>query len=345
MTNQNDGLKYYTQDAINQIYPLTVLQVKIAHPGHSTPWLVIAVWCSPSCCRVTVPSCRTKEGAPSTPLSMGALPGTTSYLSLLCNRDSRSPHCVNYASTSQHLLTSCSSKLPEDNKSSSVYLHLKRRPALTSSKTSQSHHRIVSTTQWVYNFYSASHRCKERGWGPHFSESGTDFFFFGAKLRKNFEQGWLGGGGRGGWLRSKACKFLASGPNQPRGPRRGGETSASFLNWSHWDPQGSPRRTRRKALKIWPRGSDKELSGEKAKEKKDGFGGEKHREQRGTVGGEEPVEADQGETRKVGSFSEGASRQHCVPVKRQSRKDWHDQLSNPCNMSDDVLNRPSTGVS
>lgn len=44
MTNQNDGLKYYTQDAINQIYPLTVLQVKIAqNPGHSTPWLVIAV--------------------------------------------------------------------------------------------------------------------------------------------------------------------------------------------------------------------------------------------------------------------------------------------------------------
>lgn len=109
------------------------------------------------------------------------------------------------------------------------------------------------------------------------------------------------------WLRSKASKFLASGPNQPRGPRRGGETSASFLNWSHRDPQGSPRRTRRKAIKIWPCGSDKELGGKKAEKKKDGFWGKKQREQTGrTVGGEEPVEADQGETwetRRVGLFS------------------------------------------
>lgn len=123
-----------------------------------------------------------------------------------------------------------------------------------------------------------------KGMGPTFLRKWNRFFFFlEPSSDKNFEQGWVGGR-EGGWLRSKACKFLASGPNQPRGPRRGGETSASFLNWSHWDPQGSPRRTHRKAIKIWPCGSDKELGGKKAKKKKDGFGGEKQKEQRGTVG-------------------------------------------------------------
>lgn len=152
-------------------------QQETQNPGHHTPWLVIVVLCSPSCCRVTVPSCRTKEGAPSTQLSMGTLPGTTSYLSPLCNRDSRSPHRVNYASTSQQLLTSCSTKLPEDRKSSSVYLHLKRQRALTSSKTSQSRHKIVSATQWVYNFYSLS-QVQRKGMGPRLLRKWNRSFFF-----------------------------------------------------------------------------------------------------------------------------------------------------------------------
>lgn len=240
---------------------------------------------------------------------MRGLLGTTSYLSFLCNRGRHhppSPCCVNYASTSQQLITSSSARPPEDHEFSSVYLHLKRQRALTSSKTSQSQ-KIVITTQWVYNFYWVSHRCRGKGWGPHFAESGTDFFFlfFWTQALTKTLSGVVVVGRR--WLRSKASKFLASGPNQPRGPRRGGETSASFLNWSHWDPQGSPRRTRRKAIKIWPCGSDKELGGKKAEKKKDGFWGKKQREQRGrTVGGEEPVEADQGETwetRRVGLFS------------------------------------------
>lgn len=40
-----------------------------------------------------------------------------------------------------------------------------------------------------------------------------------------------------------------------RAKKRGGEASASFLNWSHRDPQGSPRRTCRKVIKIWRCGS------------------------------------------------------------------------------------------
>lgn len=162
--------------------------------------------------------------------------------------------------------------------------------------------------------------------GASISQKVEQNFFFPSPIEpssdKNFEQRW---GWWRGWLRSKACKFLASGPNQPRGPRRGGETSASLLNWSHWDPQGSPRRTRRKAIKIWPCGSDERLGGEKA-EKKDCFGGERaaQKEQRGTARG------DQGETRRVGSSSEGASRRHRrVPAKNQSSEDRHYQLSKP----------------
>lgn len=51
-------------------------------------------------------------------------------------------------------------------------------------------------------------------------------------------------------------------------------------------------------------------------------GGGGDRENRGeTMGGEEPVEADQGETRKtrgVGSFTKGAPRHCCEPAKNRS---------------------------
>lgn len=246
--------------------------------------------------------------------------------------------------TSQQLLTSCSSKLPEDQKSSSVYLHLKRRFALTSSKRSQSCHRLLVPPSGFTKLLLGLSQVQRKGMGPTFLRKWSRFFFFRAKLStKTLSRG--GGGLRGGWLRSKACKFLASGPNQPRGPRRGGETSASFLNWSHWDPQGSPRRTHRKAIKIWPCGSDEELGG-KRQRRKTVSGGEKQKEQKGTVGGEEPVKADQGETRetrRVGSFSESASRHGYVPAK--SREDWCYQLSNQGYTSGDVLNQSTTGVS
>ena len=133
----------------------------------------------------------------------------------------------------------------------------------------------------LQNFSSVSHRCREKGMGPTFLRKWNRFFFSEPSSDKNFRQGWVGAA-----LRSKACKFLARGPNQPRGPRRGGETSASLLNWSHWDPQVSPCRTRRKAIKIWPCGSDEELGGEKAK-KKDCFRGrgtERTEENRGGRG-------------------------------------------------------------
>lgn len=67
--------------------------------------------------------------------------------------------------------------------------------------------------------------------------------------------------------------------NEPRGPRRGGEKGASFLNWSHWDPQGSPCRTHWNTPK-------KSHPVDLTKEKKDWLRGEK---QTGGVGAEKKM--------------------------------------------------------
>lgn len=48
--------------------------------------------------------------------------------------------------------------------------------------------------------------------------------------------------GEGGEIKSQQSK-RTNRRNEPRGPRRGGERGTSFLNWSHWDPQGFPCRT------------------------------------------------------------------------------------------------------
>lgn len=74
-----------------------------------------------------------------------------------------------------------------------LYLHLKRRIALTSSKRSQSRHRLlVPPSGFTKLLLGLSQVQRRRGWGPHFSESGTNFFFFFLELSsdKNLEQGW-----------------------------------------------------------------------------------------------------------------------------------------------------------
>lgn len=81
--------------------------------------------------------------------------------------------------SSEQLLTSCSSRLPEDHKSSSVYLHLKRWITLTSSKRSQSRHRLLEPPSgFTKTFTQSLTGAEKREWGPHFSESGTEFSFF-----------------------------------------------------------------------------------------------------------------------------------------------------------------------
>lgn len=92
--------------------------------------------------------------------------------------------------------------------------------------------------------------------GDHFSESGADFFFWRWALTKtlSISNSVAGCGGRR-WDQKPA--ILMNRTNEPRGPRRGGEIGASFLNWSHWDPQGSPCRTHCNTVKITPSGSDK----------------------------------------------------------------------------------------
>lgn len=96
------------------------------------------------------------------------------------------PHCVNYSlqlpATSQQLF----SQAAEDHRSSLVYLHLKRwnRPHIFKEKSITPW--IVSTTQWVYKTATLCLTgAEKRGRGPHFTESGADFFiFFRAKLRQ-----------------------------------------------------------------------------------------------------------------------------------------------------------------
>lgn len=209
------------------------------------------------------------------------------------------------------------------------------------------HAKIVSTTQWVYNFYSVSHRCTKRGWGPHFSESGTDFFFFGAKLRQKLWAG-VGGGPWGGVVEIKSLQVPGERTQSAkRAKERRRDKRFLFklipLRPSRFPSQDSQKSDKNLALWIWQR-----TGREEGEEEERWFRGRETERTEGNCGGEEPVEADQGETgetRRVGSFSEGASRQHCVPVKRQSREGWRYQLSNPCYTSDDVLNQSNMGVS
>lgn len=311
------------------------------NPGTNTPWLVVVR-------RVAAPHVIQRSVQPQHSSAWERLWALLrTFLVFVTETAIPRTVWIMHHSSEQHL-TSCSSKLPEEHKSSSVYLHLKRWITLTSSKRSQSRHRLlVPPSGFTKTFTQSLTGAEKRGWGPHFSESGAEFSCFFFLRWAPSKTSSRGGGGEGGCLRSKASKFLASGPNQLRGPRRGGETSASLLNWSHWDPQGSPRRTHRKAIKIWPCGSDEELGGEKA-EKKDCFGGKKQKEQRGNgvgVGGYETDQGEMRETRRVGSFSEGASRHHCAPAKSQSREDGCYQLSNPRYMSDDVLSQSATSTS
>lgn len=72
------------------------------------------------------------------------------------------------------------------------------------------------------------HRHRKRG---SFLRKWSRFFFLKeVSSDKNFEQQLRGGGVWGKEVRSKACKFLMNRTNEPRGPRRGGEKGASFLN-------------------------------------------------------------------------------------------------------------------
>lgn len=97
--------------------------------------------------------------------------------------------------TSQQLLTSCSSELPADHESSSAYLHLQRRIALTSSKRSQSHHRLLVPPSGFTKLLLGLSQVQRKGMGPTFlGKWNTLFFFFRAKLRQKLRAG-VGGGG------------------------------------------------------------------------------------------------------------------------------------------------------
>lgn len=85
----------------------------------------------------------------------------------------------------------------------------------------------------VEDFDSLSHRPRKKGLISQKVEQIFFLFFFEVSSDKNFEQSCrvvecvcVGGGE----ARSKACKFLMNRTNKPRGPRRGGEKGASFLN-------------------------------------------------------------------------------------------------------------------
>lgn len=158
-----------------------------------------------------------------------------------------------------------------------------------------------------------------------FAEGLTNFFLLSSSflvsteaLTKNFEQEVGEVGGKDQKPSQVPCKRTQS---AKRAKKRGGETSASFLNWSHRDPQGSPHRTCRKSdknlrmlvLKKWV---------EKAK-KKHSF-----------CGWRRECCADHEERKLTLQF---ASRQNLMPVRGSKRGVWVNQLSRPCNTSSDAL--------
>lgn len=116
---------------------------------------------------------------------------------------------------------------------------------------------------------------------------------------RNFEQEVGAVGGEDQKPSTVPCKRTQS---TKRAKKKGGETSAPFLNWSHRDPQGSPHRTCRKVIKICRCGS----------KKKKWVGEKKGNEETVSVGEEEPVGTDQEKSRLILPF---AARQDLVPMR------------------------------
>lgn len=255
--------------------------------------------------------------------------------------------------SSQQLLTSCTSELPEDHESSSVYLHLKRRIALTSSKRSQSRHGLLVPPSGFTKLLLRLSQVQRKGMGPTFLRKWSRFFFFKEpSADKNFEQGWVAGRW-GVCVGGCEIKSLQVPGEQTQSAERAKERRRDKrfpfklipLRPSRFPSQDSQKSDKNLALWIW-RGT-----GRGEAKKKDCFKGgwgETQKEQRGTVGGEELVEADQGRRGRQEGWAHSPRVHPCISLCQHRGRAGGGlcyQLSNLCYTSDDVLIQSTMGVS
>ena len=178
----------------------------------------------------------------------------------------------------------------------------------------------------LQNLYSLSHRCRERGWGPHFSESGADIFFFFLEpsSNKNFEHGWVRA--VRGVVEIKSLQVPGERTQSAKRAKERRRDKRFLFKLIPLRPSRFPSQDSWKSdknLALWIRRGTGRVEGEEERWFRGGGAEGTEGKMQGT-GGKEPVEADQGETRetrRLGSVSEGASRHRCVPVKSQSRQD------------------------
>lgn len=176
----------------------------------------------------------------------------------------------------------------------------------------------------LQNLYSLFHRCRERGWGPRFSESGTDFFFFlEPSSNKNFEHGWVSA--VRGVVEIKSLQVPGERTQSAKRAKERRRDKRFLFKLIPLRPSRFPSQDSQKSdknLALWIRRETGRVEGEEERWFRGGGGTERTE---GKCGGERSqlrqIKGRQVRQEGWAHSSEGVSRHRCVPVKSQSRQD------------------------